>query len=105
MGDVVAVGLLNACAFVVALLLLALSPGGDGRYAVLAAGRPGAMEVAAAAGGSVLAASGRVAVVHSDAPDFRARLMAAGATLVFNPLLAAGCREADAGTPPREQHP
>ena len=92
------VAALNGCAFTLAILLLALSPSADGRYAVYVAGAPRAAEIAAAAGGEIIAASASVAVVHSGDPGFRRRAAAAGATLVFNPLLALGCFDASAAT-------
>jgi hypothetical protein len=52
-----------------------------------------AVEVVAAAQGSLLAASGsgRVAIARADAPGFAARLYAAGAALVIDAGAAAGC--------------
>lgn len=84
---------LNGLAALAALALLAVSPAGDGRVAVLTFGDTSAFDVVVGAGGAVLALapSAHLAVGQSAAPDFRARLRAAGAALVFNPLLAGGC--------------
>jgi hypothetical protein len=73
-----------------------LRAGPEGRFAVMAIPGSGPMHVyaiVAAAGGQVVSDGGlsTVAIAQSDAPDFRSRLYAAGALLVFNPLLAEPC--------------
>jgi hypothetical protein len=71
----------------------------DGRYAVIA--RPGShpsavYEIVAQAGGTIVVpgALDNVVIAQSEAPDFRAKLIAAGAILVVNPLLASACQSA-----------
>lgn len=87
--------------FTFAILMLVGAAFPSGRY-VLLVGWPGTtqprmMEIAAAAGGSFVEGGGRswLAVVHSEAPDFAARLMGEGAMIVLDHALVAGCREGE----------
>jgi hypothetical protein len=87
------------CAFVGIMLGRIAYP--HGSY-VLLVGWPGTsqanmMRMAADAGGTFVQAGGPawLAVVHSDAPDFAARLMQQGALIVLDHALAAGCTEED----------
>ena len=87
----------NAVLFAVVLIVLASVASRDGRYAVMAwPGSPSntTFDLVARAGGKIIATGGSdsVVITQSDDPDFRARLFAEGAFLVFNPLLAGPCR-------------
>jgi hypothetical protein len=84
-----------ACCF--AIVLIALSPSSDGRYAVMAwpGSVPGAaIEIVTRAGGNLVALGGvdLIVVAQSDDQEFRMRLAAAGAFVIFNPILAIGCK-------------
>lgn len=86
----------NGVLFAGVLGAIALQAGPGGRFAVMA--MPGSAPtqvyaIVAMAGGQFISNGGvpNVAIARSDAPDFRSRLYAAGALLVFNPLLAEPC--------------
>jgi hypothetical protein len=86
----------NGVLFAGVLGAVALQAGPEGRFAVMAI--PGSAPtrvyaIVAAAGGQIISGGGAstVAIARSDAPDFRSRLYAAGALLVFNPLLTGPC--------------
>jgi hypothetical protein len=84
---------LNLACCGAALLIVVLGPSPDGAYAVYAPTGTAAVAIVAAAGGSLVAVSddGRTAVTRGEA-GLRSRLVAAGAVLVFNPVLARGCK-------------
>lgn len=83
----------NLLACLAAVALVAASPALDGRVGLMAPRGVDAALVVAAAGGRLVATSpdGRFAIARSETPDLRARLLAGGAVLVFNPALAWGC--------------
>lgn len=89
---------LGAC--LLAVGMVAVGPGPGGTLAVLAADGTDAAVLVARAGARIVSTSpnGRFAVASSERPDLRARLSASGAVLVFNPLLALGCRSPGAGS-------
>lgn len=98
-GTVIA---LNAALVAGGMIVAAATPKASSHVAVLVA--PGsepaeAVAVVARAGGEIVAPTGRdwAVVARSDDADFVTRLYAAGALVVVDALLAAGCR--DSGGP------
>jgi hypothetical protein len=87
--------LLNAVLIAFAFVITTALPNAGGPVAVFSAPwSDGAAEIAARAGGKLVAAgrSGRIVVATSDDDDFVGRLYQAGAILVTDPRYAIGCR-------------
>lgn len=94
---------LNIAIWFAVLVSLTIQQGADGRVAVMISPTSSASDLVAiiAHADGVLVSSARVpfiAIAQSSAPDFRQKLFASGAWLVFNPLLAHGCEPVSKGT-------
>lgn len=89
--------LFNVITWIFGLFVLLLQSGSDGRVAVLispTASSSEMMNVIGSADGVFVAGTTFpfIAIAHSAVPGFRSRLIQSGAWLVFNPMLAAGCK-------------
>lgn len=74
-----------------AVLIVLPFLGPSGRQVAVVGGRAEAFRIVAAAGGRIVEARGRTVLARSDRPDFVRRLYRAGAPLVLDGRIAAGC--------------
>lgn len=87
----------NVMCWLFALAMLATRPSDDGRVAVMVwpgSSQSDVLTTIARANGVLVAGTSLpfIALAQSGDPDFASRLWREGAVLVFNPMLAGGCR-------------